>query len=72
VLSWFEDGDTVLLGCECGEWGCWPLTARVEIGDGVVRWTGFRQGHRDWDLSALGPFEFELEQYMTALRRTAD
>ena len=28
-LSWFDDGDTVLLGCPCGEWGCWPLTARV-------------------------------------------
>jgi hypothetical protein len=23
--SWFEDGDTVLMGCPCGEWACWPL-----------------------------------------------
>ena len=71
ALSWFEDGDTVLLGCDCGEWGCWPLTAKVEIVGGVVRWSGFRQGHRDWDLAALGPFEFDLGQYEEALRRTA-
>ena len=21
---WFADGDTVLLGCDCGEWGAGP------------------------------------------------
>ena len=71
ALSWFDDGDTVLLGCDCGEWGCWPLTAAVEIVSGEVRWSGFRQGHRDWDLSALGPFEFKLAHYEDALHRTA-
>lgn len=45
--SWFGDGDTILLGCVCGDWGCWPLTARVEVDDALVRWTGFRHGHRD-------------------------
>jgi hypothetical protein len=28
--------DVALLGCECGELGCWPLVARVVGGDGVV------------------------------------
>jgi len=65
--AWFEDGDTVLMGCTCGEWGCWPLTAVVLAADDVVRWTNFRTGHRDWDLSGLGPFEFERSQYETAL-----
>ncbi len=65
--SWFEDGDTVLMGCSCGEWDCWPLTARVLAGGDVVRWTTFRTGHRDWDLSALGPFEFARLQYEAAL-----
>ncbi len=67
MASWFEDGDTVLMGCSCGEWDCWPLTARVLAGGDVVRWTNFRTGHRDWDLSALGPFEFARLQYEAAL-----
>lgn len=67
TASWFEDGDTVLLGCTCGEWGCWPLTATVEVTDSVVSWTRFRTGHRDWDLSALGPFEFSRAAYERAL-----
>lgn len=64
---WFDDGDTVLLGCQCGEWGCWPLTADVHATDTQVAWSHFRQGHRDWDLSALGPFVFDRSQYEHAL-----
>jgi hypothetical protein len=30
-----------LLGCECGEWGCWPLLATVTIADGVAEWSDF-------------------------------
>lgn len=67
IASWFEDGDTVLMGCPCGEWGCWPLTARVEVSETTVAWTGFRNGHRDWDLSELGPFTFDRVQYEDAL-----
>ncbi|MEN3537886.1 hypothetical protein AAH991_22420 [Microbispora sp. ZYX-F-249] len=71
-LRWFDEGETVLLGCDCGEWGCWPLTARVEVTGTTVVWSGFRNGHRDgqWDLSALGPFVFERGQYEAALRAT--
>lgn len=67
VAQWFEDGDTVLMGCPCGEWGCWPLTARVDVEPSTVRWHGFRNGHRDWDLGALGPFEFDRVQYEAAI-----
>jgi hypothetical protein len=70
VEQWFFDGDTVVLGCACGEPGCWPLTARVEVTKDTVTWRGFRTGHRDWDLSALGPFAFERDQYESALRTT--
>jgi hypothetical protein len=69
--SWFEDGDTVLMGCTCGEWGCWPLTTQVSVDASRVVWEGFRNGHRDWDLSALGPFEFARTQYDEALRAIA-
>ena len=67
VATWFEDGDTVLMGCTCGEWGCWPLTCRVEVNESTVRWHSFRNGHRPWDLSALGPFEFDRTEYEAAL-----
>lgn len=69
--SWFDDGDTVLLGCDCGTWGCWPLCTQVSVGAETVSWSGFRQGHRDWDLSALGPFEFARGQYDRALDELA-
>jgi hypothetical protein len=70
IEQWFDDGDTVLLGCECGEAGCWPLTAQVEVGTHTVQWTHFRTGHRDWDLSELGPFTFRTDQYRSALEAT--
>lgn len=70
--SWFEDGDTVLLGCTCGEWGCWPLVADITVGGAGVTWTRFRNGHRDWDLSALGPFEFDRVEYTRQVRALAE
>ena len=69
--QWFFDGDTTLLGCTCSVAGCWPLTARVEVDETTVRWCGFRMGHRDWDLRALGPFEFDRDQYERALGQPA-
>lgn len=65
--SVFGDGDTCLLGCVCGDTGCWPLTAMVEIGPATVRWHRFRNGHRDWDLGGLGPFVFARDSYERAL-----
>jgi hypothetical protein len=66
-LSWFQDGDTCLLGCVCGDTGCWRLTARVDIGRATVTWHRFRTGHRDWDLGGLGPFVFARSHYERAL-----
>lgn len=65
--------ETVLLGCDCGDWGCWPLFAKVDVSESTVTWQAFRNGHRPaWDLSGLGPFEFERGQYESALRTTAE
>ena len=69
--TWFDDGDTTLLDCVCGESGCWPLTADIDVGDDLVIWHHSRNGHREWDLSALGPFTFDRGQYEDALRATA-
>lgn len=65
--TWFEDGDTVLMGCPCGEWGCWPLTVMIDVTDSSVTWSRFRNGHRDWDLRTLGPFVFERSAYDEAI-----
>jgi hypothetical protein len=65
--------ETVLLGCDCGDWGCWPLFAKVDVSDAAVTWQAFMNGHRPaWDLSGLGPFEFDRGQYESALRTTAE
>jgi hypothetical protein len=66
-----DDGDTVLLGCDCGDWGCWPLVARVEVAAATVTWHHFKNPHRAaWDLNRLGPFTFERAQYEASLRAT--
>lgn len=57
-----------LLLCDCGEPGCWPLLASVELTEDRVTWRDFRQPHRrDWDYSKLGPFSFDRIQYLTAI-----
>ena len=60
-------GDSCLLGCVCGDTGCWPLTAKVTVGPDTVVWAGFRTGHRPWNLAALGPFTFSRRAYDAAL-----
>lgn len=63
------DGRSILLECECGEPGCWPLDARVVVTDESVTWTDFRQPYRPaWDYGQFGPFVFKREQYESALR----
>ncbi|HYN97335.1 MAG TPA: hypothetical protein VES42_26135 [Pilimelia sp.] len=71
VRSWFGDGDTVLLGCICSDWGCWPFTAIVSVAPDMVTWSGYRTGHRAWDYRELRDFTFTRGQYEEALRDTA-
>jgi hypothetical protein len=44
VEPWPGDGDTLLPGCVCGSSGCRPLTARVDVTEATVTWSGFRTG----------------------------
>lgn len=62
-------GKTVLLGCDCGEPGCWPLMARVEASSTEVRWGDFEQPHRRgrWSHHALGPIVFDRGLYEKTL-----
>ena len=53
-----------LLGCNCGEVGCWPLMARITKGAQQILWNGFKQPFRpDRDYSSFGPFTFSVDQY---------
>jgi hypothetical protein len=62
------DDRTPLLGCECGEWGCWPLLARIRVADGKVVWDDFAQPHRpDRDYAGFGPFRFPEPDYRAAV-----
>lgn len=71
VLTCFGDRDTVLLGCQCGEWSCWPFTALVTVERDAVVWSGYRHGHRHWHYSELWDLVFDRAQYEEALRATA-
>ena len=74
-LGDFEEGSyfarlnrVYLLGCQCGEVGCWPLIARVKAEGQSVVWDSFEQPHRrDRDYSAFGPFVFDEKQYRQAV-----
>ncbi|GAA1943190.1 hypothetical protein [Kitasatospora viridis] len=60
---------TPLLGCECGEWGCWPLMVGITVTDEQVVWDSFEQPYRKArDYSGFGPFRFDRRQYDDAVR----
>lgn len=69
------DDKVMVLGCDCGIAGCWPLICRITADETSVVWSDFEQPHRSsgralpaWEYAALGPFEFEREEYEAALR----
>lgn len=65
---WPAPGHLWLLGCDCGEAGCWPLAAEVHARPGQVTWSRFGQPHRpDWSYDGFGPFTFDADQYAAAV-----
>ncbi|MEV0136117.1 hypothetical protein AB0H83_47735 [Dactylosporangium sp. NPDC050688] len=66
---WAKRGVIALLGCDCGEVGCWPLEARVLLDDTLVTWRAFSQPFRPQrDYGTFGPFTFRRSQYERAIR----
>ncbi|WP_327023446.1 hypothetical protein [Micromonospora sp. NBC_01739] len=62
-------GVIALLGCDCGEVGCWPLEAQVITTEESVIWRGFSQPYRPQrDYGDFGPFVFRRNQYEQAVR----
>lgn len=65
---WGEIGKIALLGCQCGEVGCWPFYARVDMSASSVTWTDFEQPHRmKQDYSQFGPYSFDRSEYERAV-----
>jgi hypothetical protein len=63
-------GETALAGCPCGIWWCWALLDRVSVQVSRVTWSEFRIPHRrEWGTLAIGPFTFDLDTYLAALRQ---
>jgi hypothetical protein len=69
---WASIGGIYLLGCKCGDVGCWPLVARVTVSGEDVTWSNFAQPHRPArDYSGFGPFVFDKRSYLAAVRAVA-
>lgn len=67
----YGDGRAAVLGCVCGEVGCWPLRVRIRRLGGTVVWSDFDQPNRGWSCDTLGPFVFLTEEYDRAVAAVA-
>ena len=66
---WIKEGKVALLGCECGEVGCWPLYAHVHATESSVVWRDFAQPFRpSRDYGGFGPFTFDRGDYERAVK----
>ena len=64
------EGKIAVLGCGCGDVGCWPLWVKIALRDDVVIWSGFEQPHRPgWRYDEIRPFVFDRTQYLSAIDR---
>jgi hypothetical protein len=62
------DGAQYLLGCECGEVGCWPFMGRIVALPGSYEWRDLHNPCREArDYGGLGPFRFESAGYELAV-----
>lgn len=67
--EWYgQEGKSAVLGCECGEPGCWPFLVKIKLETDRVIWDGFEQPYRKkWKYDKLEPFVFDREQYENQL-----
>jgi hypothetical protein len=65
-----DDGTQYLLGCQCGEVGCWPFMGRIVATEETYRWECFGNPCRSArDYGDFGPFLFERQAYEAAVAR---
>lgn len=68
-------GKTQIIGCNCGEPGCWPLLVKIIEEDEKIIWSEFEQPYRAkesaggyWNYSNFKSFEFIKNQYEEQLQ----
>ncbi|MGQ8874428.1 hypothetical protein [Paenibacillus sp. TSA_86.1] len=68
------EGKTLVLGCNCGLPGCWPLLVKITETDDSIIWSQFEQPHRTedsaggyWDYSTFPSFHFRKKDYIEQL-----
>ena len=79
--GWFccHPGIVTLLTCTCGELGCGSVNCFIAANDERVVWSEFRgdlgpmgsDGRRRESYAGFGPFEFDRNQYESALTELA-
>jgi hypothetical protein len=63
-------GRVAVLGCTCGEVGCWPLGVRIEIRPRTVIWRDILGAFSvEAIYEPLGRFIFDREQYEAEIAR---
>jgi hypothetical protein len=65
--SWMRRGKFGVLACDCGEVGCHPFVAAIEVTDDTVRWVDLGTGSPTNRYSDFGPFIFDRTEYEEAL-----
>ena len=66
----YPEGKIAVLGCVCGDVGCWPFLVRIKLQEDAVVWDGFEQPHRRaWRYDEMRPLVFDRAQYLSALDR---
>lgn len=67
-----KTAEIFVLGCNCGEVGCWPLKCNVTVSHDLIAWENFSQPFRPGrDYSQFGPFTFDPAQYSDAVTALA-
>jgi hypothetical protein len=68
--SQHDNGKICLLMCGCGIEGCGSIAARITVSGQIVVWDAFEDHYNtEWDLSCIGPFIFDRQQYLEELRK---
>jgi hypothetical protein len=69
-------GKTQILGCTCGEPGCWPFLIKINISGNVIIWNEYEQpfrskkrcGEKYWNYSNLKALKFNRVEYENKLK----
>ncbi|MBP7462053.1 MAG: hypothetical protein KBA26_12250 [Candidatus Delongbacteria bacterium] len=65
----YDDHKAIILGCDCGCEGCWPMMIKILKDNNRIIWTEFEQPHRGptsrcyWNYNEFGVFIFDLDNY---------